>query len=286
MEESPFLTVLGIAQDAGYPQAQCEKDCCKYAWDKPEKHRRATCLALVDPSSKKYWLFEATPDFKSQVREVESRWEVELAGVFLTHAHVGHYTGLINLGREITGSDRVPVYTMPRMKDFLETNGPWDQLVELGNVELIPLQSDSSFNINQGLSVTPFLVPHRDEYSETVGYRITGPNQQAIFIPDIDKWEKWEARLSQQISLVHLAFIDGSFFKDGELVGRDMSAIPHPFVSETMELLGNLTPAEKNKVQFIHFNHTNPLLREESAERDIVNNAGFNIAHEGGVYGL
>ena len=277
----PFIIVLGIAQDAGYPQSQCKKQCCSQAWDNPDRHRRATCLALVDPGSNKYWLFEATPDFKSQVREVESQWEVDLAGVFLTHAHVGHYSGLINLGREIAGATEVPVYAMPRMKDFLESNGPWDQLVTLENVNIISLQSDSAINIGYNLSVTPFIVPHRDEYSETVGYQIQGESQSVMFIPDIDKWEKWDRVLSDQIALTDLSFLDGSFFKDGELPNRDMSTIPHPFVIESIELLEGLPAEEKQKVHFIHFNHTNPLLHIKSDAQTEVNAAGFKVAAEG-----
>ena len=282
--DSPFLVVLGIAQDAGFPQSQCKRECCQLIWDYPEKHRRATCLALVDPGSNKYWLFEATPDYKSQTREVESQWDVELAGIFLTHAHAGHYIGLYNLGKEVTGSGGIPVYAMPKMKGFLESNGPWDQLVRLHNIELIPLQADSTVNLNSELSIIPFLVPHRDEYSETVGYKISGPNEQAMFIPDIDKWERWDRDLRGQTGSVNLAFIDASFFKNGEIPGRDMSAIPHPFVTETMQLLNDLSEIEKRKIHFIHFNHTNPLLHTSSKERGMVEKAGFSLAEEGAIF--
>lgn len=284
LSKGPFLIILGVAQDAGYPQAQCERDCCLSVWNFPEKHRRATCLALVDPIENKYWLFEATPDFKSQVWEVESQWDVQLEGVFLTHAHVGHYTGLINLGREITAATGTTVFAMPRMRNFLTNNGPWDQLVELNNIKLVSIQADSTVLLTPELSVTPFLVPHRDEYSETVGYKINGKNQRVMFVPDIDKWGKWDRKLDQQLTQVDLAFIDGSFYRGGELPGRDMSTIPHPLVIESMELLKNLTAVEKHKVHFIHFNHTNPLLQAGSAATNEVENMGFGVASEGVVF--
>ena len=121
--------------------------------------------------------FEATPDFKYQLRNLTTLSAIsEISGIFITHAHIGHYTGLIHLGHEVMGTSNIPVYTMPRMKHYLETNGPWSQLVDYQNIQLVELSADSSIQISKHLKVTPFLVPHRDEYSETVGYRIESPS--------------------------------------------------------------------------------------------------------------
>jgi len=281
-----FLVVLGIAQDAGFPQAQCRQSCCQAVWDHPEKHRKAACIALVDPDQNKYWLFDATPNFKEQTRWIESRWEVELSGVFLTHAHLGHYIGLGQLGREIIGASNIPVYAMSRMKQFLEENGPWEQLVRLKNIELVALHADSAIQVSRKTTITPFLVPHRDEYSETVGYKIKSNNKEAIFIPDIDKWQKWQRNLVLEVTKVDLAFIDGSFYKNGELPGRDMSTIPHPFVIESMALLNDLELSDRQKVHFIHMNHTNPLLQTHSAAKESVEQQGYHVAIEGSIFPL
>lgn len=283
---SSFLVVLGIAQDAGFPQAQCVKSCCLEVWNQPQKHRNASCLAYIDLDLQAYWLFDVTPDFKEQTHHIESRWDVELAGAFITHAHVGHYSGLIHLGREIVGANNLPVYVMPRMRQFLETNGPWDQLVRLNNIKLLDLQANAPIRVTKNTTVTPFLVPHRDEYSETVGFEIVNERTKAIYIPDIDKWQKWERNLGDQITKVDLALIDGSFFRANELPGRDMTTIPHPLVKESIALLKNLTVEEKRRVHFTHFNHTNPLLHTESAEYKFVQEEGFRIASEGSVFPL
>jgi pyrroloquinoline quinone biosynthesis protein B len=184
------------------------------------------------------------------------------------------------LGHEVMGASNVPVYVMPGMSKFLATNGPWDQLVNFKNIILHPLQDQQAQDLGQ-IKVTPFLVPHRDEYSETVGYQIDGPNKSAIFIPDIDKWSDWETDLAGLVKTVDYLLIDSTFFADGELPGRDMSKIRHPFVTESMEVLKNLSREERKKVWFIHMNHTNPLLNPESNESQRVRNAGFNIAVEG-----
>lgn len=287
--EEPFVTVLGIAQDAGYPQSGCMKDCCRRAWEQPAKRRLVSCIAVVDPAEGKAWMFDATPDFPEQLRRLEHvlpHQPVELAGIFLTHAHIGHYTGLMHLGREVMGASQMPVHTMSRMYSFLSENGPWSQLVSLENIILRNLSADSTLLLNGRIKVTPFLVPHRDEFSETVGFRIEGPNQSLIFIPDIDKWEKWERDIVSELKSVDHALLDGTFFRNGEIWGRDMSQIPHPFVVESMALFADLPVEEKSKVHFIHFNHTNPVLLENSEARRSVFEAGLGICEEGEVFGL
>jgi len=286
--DAPFILVLGIAQDAGYPQAGCEKECCAAAWRDPSRRRSITSLAIVDPLSRQRWLIECTPDFREQLQMLDDiappaqdTREADLDGILLTHAHVGHYAGLIHLGREAIGADHVPVFAMPRMKAFLESNGPWDQLVSLGNIELREMKADTAIQLNDRIAVTPFVVPHRDEYSETVGFRIDGPNRSILFIPDIDKWVKWDRRIEDVIAEVDVAYLDGTFYANGEIPGRDMSEIPHPFIEESMLRFASLPAKERAKARFIHLNHTNPALRADSDARAAIEAAGMNVASEG-----
>ena len=257
-------------------------------WQDPLLRRGATAIALVDPAAKAKYLFEATPNLPEQLYALELQAPSEqysLEGVFLTHAHIGHYGGLMFFGHESMGSKNIPVYAMPKMHSYLSSNGPWSQLVKYRNITLRPLLPDRLVKLG-GLSVTPFLVPHRDEFSETVGYTITGMNKSALFIPDINKWARWELDIAEVVQDVDYALIDATFYSDGELPGRDMSKIPHPLVTETMAALDGLSAEDKQKVWFIHFNHTNPLLREDSKESQTVISKGFNIAFEGLRLGL
>jgi pyrroloquinoline quinone biosynthesis protein B len=281
--ERPYLYVLGVTQDAGHPQAGCYKEHCMPAWNDARLRQGAVSLGLIDPESNQKYMFEATPDFPSQLFQLEleaSDKRFKFAGIFLTHAHIGHYAGLMFLGHESMGASDVPVYAMPRMSQFLKTNGPWSQLVAYNNITLNPLQNNVTTALGR-VKVTPFLVPHRDEYSETVGFRINGPNKSAIFIPDVNKWSQWQIDISELIKSVDYALIDATFFSDGELPGRDMSKIPHPFVTESMDALNGLSRQERGKVWFIHMNHTNPLLTLESKESQRVQSEGYNIATMG-----
>ncbi|MEX0964517.1 MAG: MBL fold metallo-hydrolase [Pseudohongiellaceae bacterium] len=281
--DTPYLFILGVAQDAGYPQIGCYAEHCLPGWEDPGLRRGATSLALINPAAGEKFLFEATPNLPEQLYALNKEaadQSFRLRGVFLTHAHIGHYAGLMFFGHEAMSAANLPVYAMPRMFDFLQNNGPWSQLVEFQNIQLTAL-SDQQTVALPGLEVTPFLVPHRDEFSETVGYEITGPNKTAVFIPDINKWSAWDRDLAELVKSVDYALIDATFYADGELLGRDMSQIPHPFATESMAALSDLAEEERGKVWFIHFNHSNPLLNLESEESIYVRSQGFNIAAEG-----
>lgn len=207
-------------------------------------------------------------------------------GIFLTHAHIGHYTGLMYLGREALGAKAVPVYAMTKMKSYLEENGPWSQLINLNNVQVYELKADRAITLSSNIKITPFLVPHRDEFSETVGYVIEGPEKKVLFIPDIDKWEKWERSIVEEIRKVDYAFIDASFYDGEEINNRDIKEIPHPFVVESMEVLESLLQKEKARVFFIHFNHTNPLLNRGSSQAQNVMKGGYNLTLAGETFPL
>lgn len=284
--QRPFLIVLGTAQDGGIPQAGSFDH---PAWTDASKRRLVSCLGLVDPRSGKTWMFDATPDFREQSRRLHEktselarpRTAPVLSGIFLTHAHIGHYTGLMFLGHESMGASGVPVNAMSRMSEFLRTNGPWDQLVRYGNISLQPLAANEPVALAPDLRVTPLLVPHRQEYSEVVGFRIEGPSASALFIPDIDSWEEWEdagVRIEDEIAKVDVAYVDGTFFENGEIPGRDMSGFPHPFITHSMKRFAPLPQSEKKKIRFIHLNHTNPAQVPRSPAARRVNDAGMRIA--------
>ena len=281
------LTVLGVAQDAGYPQIGCTKTCCLAFQDSGTRGATVASIGIFDQQSQQSWVIDATPDFPAQVKALQAFSGTAMPdGIFLTHAHIGHYTGLMYLGREALGASGLPVFAMPKMQTFLELNGPWSQLVALGNIELKPLTSDSAVRLSAALQITPFVVPHRDEFSETVGFFIQGPSKTALYIPDIDKWEKWQSDISTLISKVDYALLDGSFYDGGELPHRDMSEIPHPFVVESMALFDQLDVQDKSKVIFTHLNHTNPLLQKESPQHQQVLQKGYQVAYEGMVLNL
>lgn len=285
--QDPFVVILGVAQDAGYPQIGCNQDCCKAIRLGKQQKKMVTSLALADPATKKWWLFEATPDISEQLQLFQQITKQQYPflpeTVFITHAHIGHYTGLMYLGREALNANNQKVKVLPKLKNFLETNGPWSQLVQLKNIQLNALQENKPITLNQSLLVKAFIVPHRDEFSETAGFEIQYQNKKILFIPDIDKWAKFSNNIAQFLQQADYVFIDATFYKDGEIKGRSMQEIPHPFVQETKLLLNGLNAKAKKKIVFIHFNHTNPLLNKQSvAFKETIKEYG--VAMQGSIY--
>ena len=282
-QANQYITILGTAQDGGFPHIGCQKKWCDDFYKGISPKQKVVSLGLIDKEAQQKFLFEATPDISTQLADLEKnhlKTRTIIDGVFITHAHMGHYAGLLYFGKEALGKKNIPVYAMPKMKNFLINNGPWSQLVTTKNIAFSNLRKDKVVQLNNSLKVTPFLVPHRDEFSETVGYKIEGKNKSALFIPDINKWSLWEKNIVEEVKKVDYAFLDATFFKEGE-INRPMSEVPHPFIEETVDLFKNESLTTKNKVIFIHFNHTNPALQPISKERNELTLLGYKFATEG-----
>jgi pyrroloquinoline quinone biosynthesis protein B len=256
------LVVLGIAQDAGIPQLGCDQDPCKSIREGKRKPERVSSIGLVNRSLGLSYLFDATPDIVSQLGTLTGGRAP--TAIFLTHGHIGHYTGLMYLGRESIDAKAVPVYGTARMSAYLSGNGPWSLLVERKNIDLRVVVPDEPVSLADGIQVTALTVPHRDEFTDTVGYLIARGARKVLFIPDIDQWSKWARNVREVVDGVDLAFLDGTFASADEVPGRSMAEIPHPLMSVTRDLLTG-TPA---KVWFIHLNHTNRELGAADVARD------------------
>lgn len=262
--------LLGMAQDGGLPQPGCQCPNCQAVRDGKALRQLVVSLGLVDGAAGKSWLIDATPDFPAQVDELSAR--APLAGVLLTHAHMGHYPGLLYLGPEAMNARLTPVYATPRMANFLRSNAPWSGLSEKGHIELIEVRPNQKITLSPDLNAIPIAVPHRDEYSDTVAWLIRGPRRSLFYCPDIDHWRSFQPNLRTWLAGVDVALLDGSFFHPAELPGRDLSQIPHPLVTETARLLTGVT----TRVTFIHLNHTNPLWRP-GPERTWLEARGFDV---------
>ena len=276
---SQKLVVLGTLQDGGSPHMNCDKDCCK------EKKNNDFVVSLGLYDENQMYFFDCSPDFVFQHKYLKSISKNDSFSIFLTHAHMGHYSGLIHLGRESANTKGVPVYSMPKMSSFLENNGPWSQLVKLKNIIIKPIEDQQRLSVSKNLVVTPIQVPHRDEFSETVGYLIKGKEKSALYIPDIDKWSIWDKNIIDIIKEIDYAFIDATFFSAVE-INRPTAEIPHPSILETVDLLSDLSLKDKNKIFFIHLNHTNPARNKNFIKRIQIENQGFNFAEFGMVFML
>jgi len=285
--------VLGTAQDGGIPQIGCRCPNCERARRDPDRARLIASLALADLNERKLFLIDASPDIRIQVDRALGLFPPPapalsdvLAGVLLTHAHIGHYTGLMFFGYESMAARRLPVFGSKRMVEFLAANGPWSQLVRMENISPRTFNPGEGIRLTAALKAVPFQVPHRDEYTDTFGFKIAGPERTLLYIPDIRSWEAWESPLDEALRSADAALLDGTFFGPGDLPGRDMTEIGHPLIIDTLRRIERLPAGTRAKVHFIHLNHTNPALDPGGAARRTIEQAGTRTAEEGWIFDL
>jgi pyrroloquinoline quinone biosynthesis protein B len=293
---TPRVVVLGIAQDGGMPQTGCDCSQCSAARKNPALARHVASLAIDFPKTDHVYLVDATPDLPAQIARIHTfrahpEGKVDRApvdGVLLTHAHMGHYLGLAHFGFESLNTKEIPVWASPRMAGYLKANGPWSQLVKLGNIALREFQPGTRFDLEEGVSITPIQVPHRDEFSDTMAFLIRGPRHTLLYVPDTDSWKAWPKPLTDVLAeeKVTIALLDATFYSPDELPDRDVSKIKHPLITQSMDLLEPLVKAGKLRVYFTHLNHSNPALDAGGAARKAIEARGFRVLAEGEEIGL
>ena len=283
---SENIIVLGTAQDGGYPQVGCREKCCVEAWNDHKLKRSVSSLSII--SGDDCWLIDITPDFAYQLNMIETRLnrQPHICGIFISHAHMGHYIGLMELGLEVMNTNLIPVYVMPKMKSFLQENAPFTQLINLKNIKLRQMTENVLIQLNDSINITPFEVPHRNEYSETIGFRIKSSDRSILYISDIDSWDTWDVDINDMIRSNDLLFLDGTFFSDIELPIRNMQDVPHPYIKESLQKFSLLEEVDRDKVYFTHLNHSNPVIKQSSVERLTTINQGCHIAEDGMVFSL
>jgi pyrroloquinoline quinone biosynthesis protein B len=270
----PQVISLGAAQDAGFPHLACFRTCCETA---RADGRREPVAALAVIGENGWWLVDATPDLPQQVHSMGSLPQ----GILLTHAHAGHYTGLMYLGREGMNARGMPVHCSEKMAEFLRANAPWDQLVKLGNVELRPFRSGEILDLDPWILVEPIAVPHRNEYADTHAFGITLPGcDPLLYLPDLDRWDTgWALDPGPMLDRFPTLVLDGTFHSAADLDGRDLSEIPHPPVLVTLEFLAQR--GQKHFLWFTHLNHTNPLWDPDSDASRAASQMGYGVARSG-----
>ncbi len=276
------LFVLGRAQDGGLPHLGCDREACCAAARRSGRVETPACLGILDTETGALALIEATPGIERQVALLHKlahsppRGRQPVDAVLLTHAHVGHYLGLAQLGREVAATRGMPVYCTARMAEFLRSNGPWSQLVALDQIELRPIEN-GRFSLFDDLDVEAVAVPHRDEFSDTVAFKIHGPERTVLFCPDVDAWNRHDGLLERLMDGVDVAYLDATFYDGRELPERSRAEIPHPPMVDTMRRLADVARAAPGRVRFIHLNHTNPAFNDPTLAGEI-NARGFRIA--------
>jgi len=268
------LVVLGSGQDGGSPQLGNTEGA--------GPPRTASSVAVVSDGT--VVLLDASPDIRTQFATIapwlgarEPRRPFD--AVCVTHAHMGHYAGLLHLGREAAATTRIPLVAPSSVLSFLESNEPWRSLLTEGHLVALPIGAEPVGIGDVSISAIP--VPHRAEFSAAVAYSIgVGGRPWALYLPDIDAWDRWE-QAERTVAAHRVCLLDATFGSTDEVPGRDIAAIPHPLVPDTIERFGHLTRGRR--IILTHINHTNTLADPSSNLAMAARSAGFEVATDGMV---
>ncbi|CAF1300867.1 unnamed protein product [Rotaria sordida] len=283
------ILLLGTAQDGGMPQIRCQCKNCSAVHDGKISQQYTVSLAIIDRNTNQVWLIDCSPDFRAQCTLLQNHFGLnnsfKLEGIFLTHLHMGHYVGLFQFGRETIDWKGLKIYGTESVCQFFQSNQPWSTYIQIGNFLINPLLPQTEIQLSTNLFIKSQLVPHRAEFSDTVGYFIRGPSRNIFYCPDVDSWEHGWSNENGLLPIdivknVDQAFLDATFFSSDELPNRNIDEIPHPTVLQTLEKFKGL----ENKITLIHFNHSNPLYDKQSKQREQCNQLGINIGIQGRVY--
>ncbi len=261
------VEVLGNVQDGGVPHLGCDCDICEEARADPRKQKYVSSLLLRengDEDTVRY-LIDATPDIRAQIKGDY------LDGVFIAHADLGHITGLQFLGEEGKDADHVSVHCNGRVEDYMMKNDPYRLLIDRGNIQIHSFEEGDTAEL-QGGEIEARSIEHPQVGHPTTSYRIEGKKKVLYYISDITAWNE---RIIESIKEADIAVIDGTFWSKDEIDRYD--EVPHPTIQDSMERMKSFD----TEIYFTHLNHTNPALREESPEREELEDKGFNVAEKG-----
>ena len=274
------VTLLGIAQDGGRPQAGCTRPCCQGLT--PSDAVFPVALGITDGDANH--MIEATRCLGQQL----TIWgQTSIDNVFLTHAHFGHVDGLGLFGKETMNAKNVGLYISSEMEHLVDRTPQWSLMVDQGVFAPSVFHDGDLIQLSSSLTIQPLMVPHRDELSDMHAFILRGPNRSLLFLPDHDTWKETLTRhnastiRSWLTSLkVDIALVDGTFWSSDELAGRNQDKVPHPPVSQTLEMLGS-RKEDDPALYFIHLNHTNPLYDPNSGASEELTRSGWSVAAQG-----
>jgi pyrroloquinoline quinone biosynthesis protein B len=268
--------ILGSAQDGGVPQVGCLCERCQWARMDTAHARFPASLAIVGKSGR-LLLIDATPSLPQQLDLVRDLFPSDKRllpdSVLLSHAHIGHYSGLMFFGKEVASTKAIPVYCTSAMKHFLESNKPFSYLIERNEIRIKELEKSKTILFDEDLNITPIEVPHRNEDADTLSFLIRS-GRTLFYAPDFDHYTE---TIDRCVRSSDISVLDGCFWSWQEVSDRSYETILHPPIVETLERFKGL----KNRIVFTHMNHTNPILNRDGRLRSELEKNGFRLAREG-----
>ncbi len=307
------IIVLGAAAGGGFPQWNCNSEHCRLARGGSARTASRTQSSIaVTADGNNFVLLNCSPDLRQQINQTEPLYPREglrsspIKAVVLTNGDVDHIAGLLTM-RE---SEPFRVYASDRVQAILAANSIFNVLnpdyVERDTFALsFPFEVTDAEGELLGLEIEPFAVPGKvalfmedasrgedfgTREGDTIGLRVRSLNDDASFYY-IPGCASLTDDLKRRLDGASLVFFDGTLFRNDEMVaagvgqktGARMGHMNMSGDDGSLAAFGDITVGRKI---YIHINNTNPVLLEDSPERKIVEEAGWEVSHDGQVVEL
>jgi pyrroloquinoline quinone biosynthesis protein B len=294
---------MGSGAGGGFPQWNCNCNNCKGVREGTVKASPRTQSSIAISSDGVDWiLFNASPDIKKQMddfpalqpaREVR---DTAIKAILITDAQIDHVTGLLTLREHNKPWD---IYCTEAVHGDLTTGFPvfnilghfrginWHEIKTDLQPFTIPAAPGLIFTAVPLKSEAPPYSPHRHNTvpGDNVGIRVedTRTGKNVFYAPGLGVVEDHVLEFMRNADVV---LVDGTVWTDDEMSKEGISdkraqEMGHINQSEEGGTISFLNSMERPRKILIHINNTNPILNEESAERQVLNNAGIELAYDG-----
>lgn len=296
--------VLGSSAGGGFPQWNCGcANCLGVRTGASAARARMQASLAIGVSDGSWFLVHASPDVGMQVASFSSLHpraprDTPISGIFLTNGDLDQCLGLLSLresqplrvyATEVVRRGFVEDNRLYRVLDRFPGQTTWHEL-KLG----VPQPIDGN-TAGTGMSVMAIPVPGKvplylegledPEPAHNVALLFTdrGSRRQLIYAPCIGFYDPAVDRLLAEADCL---FFDGTFWSDDELPAtgtgvRRARAMAHWPLGGPEGSLSLLRQSQAARRILIHINNTNPILREDSLERQLVEEAGVEVAYDG-----
>lgn len=301
-----LLRVLGSAAGGGFPQWNCACVNCtgmrKRLITASPRTEESVCLSAGDGD---WFLINVSPDIRAQIERCgplhphQSRAS-PIHTILLTNGDLDHCLGLLTL-RE---NHRLVLYATDSVRrGFTEGNVLYRTLERFADqVTWRTLKLDVEEPLSHadgrpsGLTVTAVAVPGKlpihlegltssGEPDVNVGLRFRQSTDGGVlaYFPAVGRITSSVLEVLEEADCV---MFDGTFWSNDELsapgyLEKSAEELAHWPVGGSEGSLATLSKVTARRRVFIHINNTNPMLREDSHERKLVETAGWEVAWDG-----
>lgn len=300
------VRVLGSSAGGGFPQWNCGCENCRGVREGTiqalPRTQESVCITADDQD---WFLIQASPEIRQQIESFPSLHPSHLRhspiqAIVLTNGDLDHCLGLLSL-RE---SYPLVVYATERVQQgFIENNSLYRTLQRFPNQitwrrlslgHEIPLLRGNGKP--SGLTIEAVTVPGQrplhlrttqlsDDPEDNVGLKIceTSTGRTLLYLSSV---KKISPEVYECLCSADCIFFDGTFWSENELLavdskGKKAQEMAHMPIGEKEGSLSLLAKIHIPRRIFIHVNNTNPILREDSLERQLVQDAGWQVAYDG-----